>query len=191
MSDAEAGVGNGAEADRPDAPPPPPLRTKGLVSHTERIRIGMTLEAFWPWFVRAPLERVLPGGGGLPTVTGTTHQTRTPWGEAGARRRVHLSDGSSVIEGVLEATPPTRLRYQVWGFGGPARLLLDHAQGRFDFVPDDADGVGTQVAWTYAFAPRSPLLRPVVALFAHRRFAVFMRSGLAAMRAAAEEGSGT
>ena len=164
-------------------PPRPPLREAGLVTRTERARVAVPPGRFWTWFVQTPLEDVLPGGGGLPTVTGTEAVGGPAWGETGAHQRVFLSDGTSVHEAILNADPPSFLRYQVWGFEGAGGRLLHHAQGRFAFAPDEG---GTQVAWTYAFAPRRAWQRPVVWAFVRLRFAAFMRAGLAVMARNAE-----
>ena len=168
-------------------PPRPPLREAGLVTHTEHARVAVPLDRFWTWFVRTPLEDVLPGGGGLPTVTGAEAVGAPAWGQAGAQQRVSLSDGTSVHETVLEADPPSFLRYQVWGFEGAGGRLLDHAQGRFAFA---SDAGGTRVTWTYAFAPRRAWQRPIVWAFVRLRFAAFMRAGVAVMTRNAEAAHG-
>ena len=164
------------------APPRPPLASGSLVSHTEETRLGAAPDRLWPWFVATPLEAMLPGGGGLPKVTRTEPLDGPPWGEVGAGRRVFLEDGTSVAEAITEAAPPRLFRYQVWGFEGLPARLLSHAQGEFVF--DAADG-GTALRWTYAFKPRSGLLRPLVGLFVRRQFAPFMRAGLGVMAARA------
>ena len=161
----------------------PPLATGRLVAHTEAVAIRVPRDDFWRWFVDTPLEAVLPGGGSLPGVVGTEPAPGPVWGEPGAGRRVHLSDGTAVSEAITEAAPPGRFAYQVWEFERLPGLLLAQALGRFAF-DDAADG--TRVTWTYAFAPRAVWLRPVVSLFVRRRFAAFMRSGLGEMRTRAE-----
>lgn len=160
----------------------PPLATRGLTEVSEAVSVACPPDAFWAWFVAAPLPDLLPGGGGLPGVVGTEALNEWPWGRVGAARRVRLGDGTSVIEAVTEADPPRSLAYQVWGFAGVSALLVEQARGRFAFAED---GAGTRIVWSYAFAPRHAALRPLVALFARRRFAAFMRAGLAAMAARA------
>ena len=162
----------------------PPLAARGLVTVRETVTIRVPRATLWDWFVRAPVEEALPGGGGLPRVTGTEAFEGPDWGVVGAARRVRLSDGTAVTEAVTEAVAPGELAYQVWGFEGFGGRLLDQALGRFAFTEEGKGG--TVVAWTYAFAPRAAWARPVVALFARHRFAGFMRAGLSEMRTRAE-----
>ena len=174
-------------------PPRPAMRAEGLVAHTAARVIAASPQDLYRVAVHDPLEALIPGGGGLPGVTATEDLPGPAWGRDGARRRVLMADGGHAYEAVVQAAPDRAsplFRYQVWGVSGLPRLLIGHAQGRFVFDPEGegrgAEGEATRLAWTYAFAPRAGLLRPVVARFVRTRFAAFMEAALDAIEARAE-----
>lgn len=99
----------------------------------------------------------------------------------GAIRRLSLSDGSHVVERVLENST-SRFAYQVWGFTSPQARALSHIRGEFRYEAWGEDQ--TQVTWTYAVAPRLFLVRPFLRSFLKNDFAPFMESGLQGAAAA-------
>ena len=56
----------------------------------------------------------------------------------GARRLVHLSDGSRATEQILEFVPGDRLRYQVWDYTTATARPIHYAIGEFRYVALDA-----------------------------------------------------
>lgn len=101
----------------------------------------------------------------------------------GARRRIQLSDGSSVEEELLAFDRPIRHRYR-WTEppAPPLGWLVRSGEGDWTFTPSSR---GTRIRWTYRFEPSSalaaPLALPIVPLF--RRW---MSRGLARIRDALE-----
>ncbi len=88
----------------------------------------------------------------------------------GALRNVHNSDGSIIVEQLLELTAPERHRYRLLrGFKPPFSWMVEFAEGDWRFVPE---GSGTRIEWNYCFKLRSPLawplVYPIVRLFFHR-----------------------
>jgi uncharacterized protein YndB with AHSA1/START domain len=81
--------------------------------------------------------------------------------ERGARRRVTMTDGSEVLEEILDAERPRRHRYR-WldPPAAPFNLLVRSGEGDWRFAA--ADG-GTRVEWTYTFDLTTPLVYPLAA----------------------------
>jgi uncharacterized protein YndB with AHSA1/START domain len=98
---------------------------------------------------------------------------------AGARRRVSMTDGASLVEDILELTPPARHRYR-WTGGPrpPFSLLVRSGEGDWTFSPDTG---GTAVRWTYRFVLTTPLVYPF-ALLAMLAFRRWMQASLERMR---------
>lgn len=114
-------------------------------------------------------HRYFKGSGPIPAVL------RVEWHPGaqpvpGAKRDVHNSDGSVIVEELLELTAPRRHRYRlISGFKPPFSLMVEFAEGDWQLAP--AAG-GTRIDWHYRFQLRSPLALPVVLpiakLFFHR-----------------------
>ena len=96
------------------------------------------------------LSLIFKGWGPLPAVTGTRDQTGE-WDHVGVSRTVLLADGSSAHEEVTAYNPPHHFGYTVT-FGNPFGAVVSDAAGTWWFA--SAAGGGTEVEWTYAFAPR-------------------------------------
>jgi hypothetical protein len=165
-----------------------------MIARTDRIVIARPAKALFDWNMAQKLEDNLPATGALPGVIGTTQLTRGVWGDPGARRIVHLSDGASATEQILEMIPGEWFRYQVWDYTTPAARPIAFAIGEFRYVPVDAQR--TEIVWTYAFRLRGdrfpgflgPLGRWLLKVaFLDRAYAVLMRETLKAMKAGAEQ----
>ena len=177
-----------------ELPPPPAIVPDApTIARTERIVIARAAPALFDWNMVQKLEDNLPATAALPGVVGTTQLTPGPWGEPGARRIVHLSDGSSATEQVLEVIRGERFRYQVWDYTTAAARPIAYAVGEFRYLALDAGR--TEIVWTYAFRLRGdrfpgvlgPLGRWLLKVaFLDRAYAVLMRETLKAMKAGAE-----
>ncbi|MEM7135976.1 MAG: SRPBCC family protein [Myxococcota bacterium] len=99
--------------------------------------------------------------------------------EAGARRRVMMTDDSVLEEVILEYDPPRRHRYG-WEDGAkfPFSLLVRSGTGDWSF--SDEKG-GTRVVWTYTFGLTSPLAYPLAIPIAWL-FKGWLQQGLDAVR---------
>ena len=98
----------------------------------------------------------------------------------GAKRRIHMTDGTVIEEVILDYDPPTRHRYG-WEGGAkfPFSLLVRSGTGNWKF--SEVEG-GTQVVWSYTFGLTSPLAYPL-ALPIIRLFRGWLQQGLDAIRA--------
>jgi hypothetical protein len=178
------------------APPPPIDPAASTIARIERVVVHRPPADVFAYVVAGPLEAMIPATRQLPGVTGTTLLTAGAWGDAGARRHVHLSDGSQTTERVLDAQPGADFRYQVWDYTTAAGKPIAYALGEFLFKP--LEGGRTEIVWTYAFRLRDDifpgnlgglgrwLMRRV---FLDTAYARLMRASLAAIRQALERGA--
>jgi len=175
------------------APPPVIDPDAPMIARTDRIVIDLPPGPLFELLQKAKLEDQLTETRGLPGVVGTTQLTPGEWGRAGSRRVVHLSDGGSATEQVLEYVPGERFRYQVWDYTTAAARPIAYAIGEFRYLP--FAGNRTEVVWTYAFRLRSdrfpgflgPLGRWLLKVaFLDRAYAVLMAETLKAMKRYAE-----
>lgn len=142
-------------ADFTDTPRPNPAPFERLVSHEERVVIAAPLSQVLAAAKAQSLEDTIQEGGTLPHVTGTYMLTPGEFDLAGSRRITCLSDGSTLVEEILErreATNPAEFRYVVWNYTSSAATAVDYGVGRF-VHRQLADGQ-TEVRWTYGFKLR-------------------------------------
>ena len=172
-------------------PPPPIDPAAPMIARTDRIVVDWTPQALKPLDDALEDWGQLPDTGALPGVVGAALLTPGAWGVAGGRM-VHLSDGGSATEQILEIAPGERFRYQVWDYTTVPARPLHYAIGEFRYVP--LDGGRTELAWTYAFrllGDRFPgFLGPLgrwllKVIFPDRAYAVLMRETLKATKAGA------
>ena len=97
----------------------------------------------------------------------------------GAKRRIHMTDGSVLEEVILDYDPPRRHRYG-WSGGAkfPFSLLVRSGTGNWEFT--EAEG-GTRIVWSYTFGLTSPLAYPF-ALPIVWLFKSWLQQGLDAVR---------
>jgi hypothetical protein len=180
----------------PDAasvPPAPALEPEvhDKLSHTELVNINVPLREFREWFLKAPLETLLPGTQKVPSVVGTSGIGSPTFPAPGATRFVCLADGSGAVERVV-SSEPGKFSYVVWGYTLPAAEALLYGHGQFEF---SETGQATAVRWTYSFrlkGDRFPgFLGPIGRTlfrwsFLDSVYADFMRSGMHAIKEGAE-----
>jgi hypothetical protein len=168
-----------------DGPRPDIART-GYVSLTRSIRIDATPEQ-----VRAynddpdrGLEDVVKFDSNFPAVADTEPLIGEwiPGTRAGNRRRVRFTDGNYLAEEVVADTPE-KFQYMIWGFTNVQRFGVHHGLAEFRYRARDQ---GTQLDWTYAFLPKSPVARPFIRRFLTTVMTPMMTATLAAMRDGAE-----
>ena len=178
------------------APPPAVDPGAPMIARTERIVIERPVRVLSDWMRTAKLEDQLRPTKGLPGVVGATQLTPGPWGDPGARRIVHLSDGASATEQVLEFIPAERFRYLVWDYTTAAARPIAYAVGEFRYVALDSGR--TELVWTYAFRLRPNRFPGMLGglgrwlmrvAFLDRAYATLMRTTLAAIKAGAEAAS--
>ena len=98
----------------------------------------------------------------------------------GARRRIHMTDGTALEEVILAYEPPSRHSYR-WEGGAkfPFSLLVRSGTGNWEF--SDVEG-GTQIVWSYTFGLTSPLAYPFAWPIV-RLFRGWLQQGLDTIRA--------
>jgi hypothetical protein len=165
------------------AHPRPALRAGHHVCSDVFIEIAVPIETLEPWFRAVPLEQILPGHGSIPATTGSRPAIGV-WNDPGARRRVLMADGSSVLEEVLARDVPDYFTYLVWGFKPPLGLLVRYGRGEFFFTAQGPNT--TRLGWAYHFAPRTILAVPLLALIVRRVFKPFMQACIGTIRDVAE-----
>lgn len=152
------------------------------VRHSETAFVAVPPEALIPWIIDAPLEDVFDATGSLPAVAGTKPLTRD-WGKAGSQRRVLLGDGHQAAEIILTVNRGRSFTYQVYGFTTSASLLANYAIGTFEAVRVPG---GSQLTWTYSFAPKSGLTRVPLGIFVSKEWSAYMGAAMANMKRMAE-----
>jgi hypothetical protein len=122
--------------------------------------------------VRAPIDRcftaattdanmiaAFDGAGPIPGIDRI--ENLGPQLEVGLERIIHSSDGSTLRERVVALTPPNHMAYELSGFQGAFRYLVQTARADWTFTES---GEYTFVRWDYAFTATGPLAWPIVRL---------------------------
>jgi hypothetical protein len=161
----------------------PIVAKDGHISHTEVGIIDVPLAQYAEYVSQIPLESILNGGRGIPSVKGSKVIKGT-WNEVGARRRIDLEGGHYIAEEVLIREPRV-FRYQIWGFTNYARLVTDYAIGEFN-VEETPDGK-TRVTWTYSFHKNSFLSDLFLPNFVKQNWAELMRNSMQGTKRAVEQ----
>ena len=134
-----------------DTPAPAVAGVKELVSHTEEINIDRSLSVVLNSLDK-PLEDTIHKTNSLPGVSGSYMLTKGEFGAPGSRRLNCLSDGTSLVEQVLESernNSTFRFRYVVWNYTTEKARPIEYGVGNFLY-----SGIGrgrTHVTWTYSF----------------------------------------
>ena len=171
-------------------PPRPAIAPlEELVSHTEQMDIARGLEVVMQAASR-PLQEIIRPTKELPGVSGTFN-LKGRFGTPGSRRLVCLTDGSTVVEEVLdsEENPDNRrFRYIVWNYTSRKFRAVDYAVGEFIYTQPASNR--THVNWTYRFALKRELgiidKSDFRKSFLERDFAEWMREVLELKRSLAE-----
>lgn len=119
--------------------------------------------------------RVLRPFGPIPGLTSVELLDGASALGAGVRRRVHMTDDTTLDEQVVDHDRPRRQRYR-WGHPpqGPFGLLIRGAEADWTF---HASPRGTRIDWDYSFELSSPLAAPL-ALLVLAIFKRWMQRGL-------------
>ena len=148
------------------------------------LNVAVTREIFVPHpiqevfdFVTAEnvLPKILTGYGMVPGVAFTS-DVSGPWDRPGSHRVVHLTDGSTVNEGLTHYDRPSYFAYRVSDPSFALKHLMTQARGEFWFQP--ADG-GTKVKWTYTFQAKNGLAKLPLLLFVKSQWKGYMDRCLA------------
>jgi polyketide cyclase/dehydrase/lipid transport protein len=179
-----------------DTPHPQIAAAEKLVARVEEIEIPRPLAHVLASVENVPLEKMIEQGGDLPKVFGTHNLTPGPFDAPGSRRLACLTDGSTLVEQVLEKTrTPTsyRFRYVVWNYTTKAARPIRYGLGEFVYTAVAEDR--THIRWTYAFELRRDRFPGALGPFGNwllrvafldRSYAKMMQGTLARTKALAE-----
>lgn len=128
-----------------------------------------------------PLPAMFTGGLIFPKVTHVVGQDGA-WNRVGKSRTIHLGDGGTVTETVVEWTEGTSFAYELTRFSDVFDRFVVGVRGEWSVAPD---GDGSLLRWTWEFAPRrfrGPLLRLAIAplwrLYAQRIMQTSVRDAM-------------
>ncbi|GAA1940582.1 SRPBCC family protein [Nocardioides marmoribigeumensis] len=137
--------------------------------HVEASReVPGTPEEVYDAVIPTPLQAIFKRRHGImPPIARTSEQEGVWGGTVGQTRRIHLADGGSLTETLVESDRPSRSSYTITDIAGPMRLLVSQVEGRWTFVPA---GSRTVVTWAWTLHPTNAVtarLLPVVGMFWH------------------------
>ena len=138
-----------------DTPHPEVAPVEQLVSHTEEIVVAKPLDRVLSESQQTPLKQAIKESDSLPGVAGEHLLTGGAFGQAGSRRLVCLTDGTSTEEQVLlqnQSKAHAEFRYVVWNYTTEKAKPILYGVG--DFVWTDLGNGTTRVKWTYSFQLR-------------------------------------
>ncbi len=141
--------------------------------------VTMTIEAnFAKTFeiatsLEAPL--IIKRGALLPGVLSVSDQ-KGSWNAIGDGRRLHMTDGSSVYEELIDFAKNRHFAYQVNQFTGGFGKLVSKARGEWHFTQVAPNR--TYIDWSYTFTPKSKLAQPIVWLIVKGLWSGHMRKAL-------------
>jgi hypothetical protein len=116
-------------------------------------------DVVYPALLHCDAVRVFRPVGALPGVAAVQlHHNR--WGHQGDTRTITLTDGSTAREALTAVAAPHAFTYTVSAYTSILRLLVSRGESTFTCSPTTTGG--TRITWTYAYTPRSVLVRPLV-----------------------------
>ncbi|SRR5260221_2106877 len=148
-----------------------------LAAHAEQ-RISRAPEGVFD-FACESLPRFLHPVGLLPGLEAVEMHDGALLGK-GARRRVTMTDKSTIDEEVLVYERPKKHVYRWLRAPSPFSVLVRSGEADWTFTPD---GSGTHVDWVYTFELTTPLVYPLAALVI-MAFERWMARGLETLEAA-------
>ncbi|MGB3770906.1 MAG: SRPBCC family protein [Rhodococcus sp. (in: high G+C Gram-positive bacteria)] len=127
-------------------------------SHT----LPLAVEDAFPRTLASDLPSLFRRGHGpIPAIRGVRGQTGS-WDRAGQTRTIVLANGATMHEELIEVVHPTHFTYRITEMTGAFSLLVEHAEGRWQFGPH---GDGCRVTWQWIIHPKVAALAPVVKVF--------------------------
>ncbi len=120
---------------------------------------GLPLAAVYTHLIGCDATRMFLPVGALPGVAAVRLHTGS-WAQTGDARTITLTDGSIAREALTDVAAPHTFTYTVNAYTSVLRLLVSHGASTFTCSPT-AHG-GTLIVWTYAYTPRSLLVKPLV-----------------------------
>lgn len=177
-----------------DTPAPQVAPLDQLVSHVEEVTVDRPLAAVLA-VVDRPLSESIKKSDSLPGVSGSYVLSGGEFGAPGSRRLDCLTDGSTLVEQVLEDEQHSDrhlFRYVVWNYTSPKARPIEYGVGEFIY---SAVGDRTHIHWTYWFQLNRHRFPGIFGrfgtylfhvIFLDREYADLMRSVLAGIKSDAE-----
>ena len=116
-------------------------------------------DVVYPALIHCDAVRVFRPVGALPGVA-AVQLDNDRWGNQGDTRTITLTDGSTAREALTAVAAPDSFTYIVSAYTSILRLLVSRGESTFSCSPTSTGG--TLITWTYAYTPRSALVRPLV-----------------------------
>ena len=139
-------------------------------SATALARSPLAPEVLLPLIADHPLPVMFTGWGPFPAVQRVEGQDGS-WDAVGKTRLLHLGDGGTVRETIVEHVPGHGFAYELTGFTDVFDRLVRGVRGEWGATPD---GTGSVVRWTWEFAAR-PGRRALMALIVGPLWRVYMQ----------------
>lgn len=107
----------------------------------------------WTWDIVTPIDptRFYPKHGPIPATVAVREQSG-PWSVVGQTRTLVLGNGGTVSETITEVSRPDRFCYELTGFSGVFRVLVQRGEAEWVFAPVED---GTRIEWRYSFTSRT------------------------------------
>lgn len=159
------------------------IPTESALAQTAEIHIDQDREAVFNFIASgetlpAWLKKYGPINGATKTVV-----TKGPYSEIGARRMVYFTDGSTLVEQLLEFEPVAYYSYSVTEITNVLRHLTATGYGQWWF---GQAGTTTHVKWVYSFVPKNGLARVLLSVFLSLFYHTFMNQCLQRAKAQLE-----
>lgn len=116
-------------------------------------------DVVYPALIDCDAVRVFRPVGALPGVA-AVQLDNDRWGNQGDTRTITLTDGSTAREALTAVAAPDSFTYTVSAYTSILRLLVSRGESTFTCSPTSTGG--TLITWSYAYTPRSALMRPLV-----------------------------
>ncbi len=96
------------------------------------------------------------------------------WNSVGARRRITLNNGTTILETIKVFKPFEHFTYELTDFNERFKLFLVRGTSQCWFVQTKTGT--TQVTWRFTYQPRNLLLVPVLWIFMKLPYRRYMRA---------------
>ena len=116
-------------------------------------------DVVYPALIHCDAVRVFRPVGALPGVA-AVQLDNDRWGNQGDTRTIKLTDGSTARDALTAVAAPDSFTYTVSAYTSILRLLVSRGESTFTCSPTTTGG--TLITWSYAYTPRSALMRPLV-----------------------------
>lgn len=116
-------------------------------------------ERAFDWLIAVPPQDVFDRRFmAIAPITDSSFDGAEPWGSVGDERLISMSDGTSMRERLTVVDRPRSFEYEITGFTGPLRALIERAEGTWTVAPA---GTGARLTWQWRVHPTSSVAAAV------------------------------